>query len=91
MTQTTDEQEQRLEAAARSVGAKLQAFHDRLSPDERLVLGAALRPSGAGADEPADDTAGHIVGVLTLPAAGAALRQVEAEQVRQQIARFFGL
>ena len=55
------------------------------------MLGAALRPSRPGADEPADDTAGHIVGVLTLPAAGAALRQVEAEQVRQQIARFFGL
>ena len=92
MTQITDDQKQRLEDAARSVGAKLQAFHDGLSPDERLVLGAALQPISAGANEPADDTAGHTVaGVLTLPTAGAALRQIQAEQLRQKIASIFGL
>ncbi|MGH2584074.1 MAG: hypothetical protein ACRDJE_04100 [Dehalococcoidia bacterium] len=88
MTQITDQQQQRLEDAARSVGAKLQAFHDGLSPDERLVLGAALQPFSAGADEPADDTAGHVLaGVVTLPVAAAAARQIE---LRQKFARIFG-
>jgi hypothetical protein len=59
MSQTTEEQQQ-MEAAARSIAAKLQAFHDRLTPDEQHVLDSALRSIAAGADETADDTTGYL-------------------------------
>jgi hypothetical protein len=59
MAQMTDEQQRRLEAATRSVGAKLRALHDGLSADEQAVLGAVLRHGlPASGDEP-DDTAGY--------------------------------
>jgi hypothetical protein len=72
MARMTAEQMQRLEAATRSVGAKLQALHDGLSAEERAVLGAVLRYGlPASGDEP-DDTAGYaddlpeILGALKL-------------------------
>lgn len=60
MTELTTDQEQRMEAAAGSVGAKLRALHAGLTPDERQVLVAALRSIGAGADEEAGDVAGYV-------------------------------
>jgi hypothetical protein len=60
MTQSTTEQ-QRLEAVARSVAAKFQAFHDGLTPDEHTALNLALQQIGTPADEPADDVAGYKV------------------------------
>ena len=58
MSVTTIDQ-QRFEAAAISVAAKLTSFREGLSPEEDAVLGAALR--AAGADEATDDVAGHAI------------------------------
>jgi hypothetical protein len=58
MTQITPEH-QRAETAGRSVAAKLQAFHQGLTPDERSVLDAALRQLGTHPDEATSDTAGY--------------------------------
>lgn len=43
--------QQRLDEAARSVAAKLQAFHDNLTPDEQQVLGTAVQRIATGAHE----------------------------------------
>lgn len=59
MTRITTDQQQRMKAAAGSAGAKLQAFHEALTPDEQLALDRAMRQVGAGAGEPADDAAGY--------------------------------
>jgi hypothetical protein len=59
MAQITPEQLQRMEAAARSVAAKLQAFQESLTPDEQRALGAALRGTGATSGETTDDVLGH--------------------------------
>lgn len=58
MTQPAIDQ-QRLEDAARSVGAKLQAFHDGLSPDEQAMLGAVLVHGVGELGDPSDDTVGY--------------------------------
>lgn len=67
------EQEQ-LEAAARSVGAKLQEFQDGLTADERRMLDLAFGAVAAARSE--EDVAGHIIGVFTMPTVVAALRQL---------------
>jgi hypothetical protein len=69
MMRIMDEQQQQIEAAARSASAKLRAFHDGLTPDEREALGLAAREIGAGMSQPAEDVAGHMVtgGVPALP------------------------
>jgi hypothetical protein len=59
MTQTTEAQKQQMEVAARSVAAKLQAFHDGLTPDEQRVLDVALRSITEGAGETAEDATGY--------------------------------
>ena len=68
MTQPATEQEQQMEAAARSVAAKLQTFRESLTPDEQRVLDGALRSVAAGAGDTADDTTGYAstLGYLTL-------------------------
>ena len=59
MTEITPDQERR-EAAARSAGAKFQAFLEGLTPDEGLVFATALQPVLAGADEATGDVAGYM-------------------------------
>jgi hypothetical protein len=59
MTQITDEQKQRIEAAATSVTPKLERFMEDLSPDERTVLMVVLRQAGAEAQAATGDVAGY--------------------------------
>jgi hypothetical protein len=61
MTQIADAHGQRLEAAARSVNTKFRAFDEGLAPDEREVLGLALRQIAAGTIESAGDATGHML------------------------------
>jgi hypothetical protein len=51
MTESTPEQRQQFEAAARSAAAKLQTFHDGLTDDEQVVLDLAIRRYVAGEGE----------------------------------------
>jgi hypothetical protein len=55
MPQFTDEQ---LEAASKRAAAKLQAFCDALTDDERLALDRAARRQIAGWEQ---DTHGHMI------------------------------
>lgn len=57
MTQSTIDQ-QRMEAATRSVGAKWQRLTEDLTTDERAALGLALRDA-VGGDATTDDVAGY--------------------------------
>jgi len=65
MLQITEDQQ--LAAAAWSVSAKLQAFHDGLTPDEQRALDIALRRVGARADGTTEDATGYIIPVGALP------------------------
>jgi hypothetical protein len=56
MAQMTEGQQME---AARSVAAKLEAFHDGLTPDEQRVLDAALRSIAAGGEETTEDATGY--------------------------------
>jgi hypothetical protein len=56
MTRITPEQ-QRLEAASKSVAAKLQAFRDELTTDEQQVLGLAFGAIAAARSD--EDVAGY--------------------------------
>jgi len=58
MTQVTADQ-QWTETAARSAAAKLQAFHEGLTPDERLVLDLVRQRLDTRPDETAEDVAGY--------------------------------
>lgn len=58
MTESTIDQ-QRIAAAAASATVKLEGFRASLSPDEQLVIGAALSKAVAQAAAPADDVAGY--------------------------------
>jgi hypothetical protein len=73
---TTD---QRLEAA-RSVAAKLEAFHESLTPDEQQKLDVALRSIGAGGGESAEDAAGYSIPVGLLPLIVIKVREVVEQQ-----------
>lgn len=91
MTADVDGHKEQLEAAAKSVAAKLQSFHDGLTPDEQQVLALALRQDAAQTDEPAGDTSGHLIlaaGPLG-PLAGVANPVVQTaiavEQVRSML------
>jgi hypothetical protein len=88
MTERALEQQQ-MEAAARGVAAKLQAFHAGLTPDEQQVLSLALRYSGADADEAAGDTSGHMV--MAGPLGPLVVVTVPAAVVLQQIRSMLGL
>jgi hypothetical protein len=65
MPQITEDQQ--LAAASWSVSAKLQAFHDGLTPDEQRALDIALRRVGARADGTTEDATGYIIPVGALP------------------------
>ena len=65
MTERTPDQEQ-MAAAAGSVAAKVQAFLEGLTPDERLVFATALQPTVPEADEAAGDTAGYMTAAQML-------------------------
>jgi len=54
----TDERAQQLEAAARPLAAKLQAFQDSLTAGEQRVLGHAF--AAVAAARAVDDVAGYI-------------------------------
>ncbi|MGH2588146.1 MAG: hypothetical protein ACRDJE_24775 [Dehalococcoidia bacterium] len=58
MTQIAAAQQQ-METAAWSIAAKLQAFHESLTPDEHLAIDTALRHLNARPDETAEDVAGY--------------------------------
>jgi hypothetical protein len=51
--------EQQLEAAAKSVATKLQAFHKDLTHDEHLALEMAVRHLAERPDDTAEDVAGY--------------------------------
>jgi len=59
MTQITPEQQQVLDAAAKSVADKLETFHEGLAPVERLALDITLRQAGAQAPATTDDVGGY--------------------------------
>jgi len=59
MTQNTPTQ-QHVETAGRSAAAKLQAFHESLTPDEQQAIELGLRRLGARADESTGDAAGYV-------------------------------
>jgi hypothetical protein len=58
--------ERRMRAAG-SAAAKLQAFHDSLTPDEQQVLDSALRRAGAREDATMGDATGFLISVGQLP------------------------
>jgi hypothetical protein len=57
MTAETDERKEQLEAAAKSVAAKLQRFQDGLSADEQLMLSMAVGAVTAARRD--EDVAGY--------------------------------
>ncbi len=52
--------QRRLEAAARSVAEKFQAFDEGLTPDERAAFGLALQQTGFGMDQVGGETVGYV-------------------------------
>jgi hypothetical protein len=68
----------RLEAAARSVAAKLQAFHEGLTPDEQMALDLALRQFGTEADGSEEDVSGHTWKLTATSTAGC---RAQADQI----------
>lgn len=78
MTEMTTDQ-QRMEAAARSAGVKLQAFHEGLTPEEQMALDRAMRQAGAETGESPDDAAGYSTAtVLGMMAARVAILLIGA-------------
>jgi hypothetical protein len=57
MTESAEEHKERLEAAAKSVAAKLQSFQDGLTADEHLMLGLAINAVAATRSD--EDVAGY--------------------------------
>jgi hypothetical protein len=76
--------QRRQDEAASGVAAKLQAFHDSLTPDEQRALGVALQQIATGAHESGEDAAGHMLTGVQVPLAGvgAAQQAVVAGTVR---------
>lgn len=59
MTETTAALRRRLQAAGDQLPAKLQAFHEILTPDEQLAFELALQHISAGSDGSTDDVSGY--------------------------------
>jgi len=80
MTQITPDQQQMLEAAAKSVAAKLEAFHESLTSDEHQVLEVALRSIRQSGEESAEDAAGYYISVGLLPLIVVKIREMAKQQ-----------
>lgn len=90
MANTTTDRVQ-MEAAARGLGAKLQAFRSELTPDEQALLQVALGQLVAQATEDGADTSGYLT-PMHLPLVSVRIAQeVNTQVVLNQIREIFGL
>ena len=87
MTEMTAVEQARLEEAAGSVAAKLQAFRAGLTLDEQRVLAFALHHIGEDRDGAEGDTAGYMIpGALGPLVVVAVPVMVVLEQVKSTLA-----
>lgn len=77
-----------LDDAARSVTAKLQAFRDNLTDDERTALSNALYSTGALTD---GDVSGHLLPGLGPVITANIAQQAQAAVLVQKVLDLFGV